>query len=1077
VTSNPKVIRLFIASPGGVEEERNLVEAVVDELAGTLPVNWELSRVLRWENLVGEFGRPQAQINPMVEVCDVFVGILADRLGSPTGVKESGFVEEYELARERRLAAGDGKPKIFIFSKEVSLVGTDAAELMRVKEFLDGLVERREVIVNRFSSPGELEKALRQALVKFILEQIEAAPPSAETLVGGAGADIRLASPSGSPPVPKPEGPLEAEAPAPAEMGEEREPEPTAEVRDWSAALTEAPLRDVGELDAAEEAAEKAEREPEEAAAIYERISGKLAAAEYDALADDYAQRAAKLYEEAGRPQPAIALLEGVAKRQLRRGSGLAEPTARRLMEMQGPEDEWRGRALLARLIWPEDFESALDWLRAALERLEESGKKDGDEWLEVTAAAVELLVLDRGYAEAIEAAEAARELPLAGGERLQIELDVAEAVEMAEGSEAGEKVWRGLLEFVSSLGEEECEEAARVWQRRGVALAVREDVEGARDAFRRAVVEWERRPGSGDQVREAYFSAQISAGLNARFSDEGERLRPIAAYLRGERETPASRADSLQDSGMGSRLRGKAFDALRNYWLSFAEHRRAGNLRGVSYLAELLGELYVHVEEPEEAVDAFVHAGREAEAAKAAGSRPGDRVLDALDLGPARWRRAASFAAIAAVGRSLSVEGVEQLAGQVLDEAEQEFGGIVSPQPAMRAQEALAAIVFEVPAPLRERTLARLRELARGDFVGTARPAAEALQLLTNSSVSDETETLAKAFLADSSISGISPIWIGGRLEENPKIKKEVLKAAAGGHRDALEASAVGGVIGEKQGLVELCEQQVHQSLEQGARSEDSEGSGVVVGGNFELTALLAHFVDPPLAEEFAQKLVELADDVQLPLLTRLSAINGLFNIASVLSPESRMKLADRLDRLVEGEIEVSPWDSDDPHPFSRFQIQMGKAEDLQAASLAAWARLREGDLAGEEEEGDLGPLIRACVGASSAVAAAAYEAIARINAAKFPAFGVAGLAHPDARVRAAATRAWLSRTKILPAESVLSDLLIDGSLSVRLALVWNASELPKPERERLLHQLESDQDAYVRALARHELKQVVSV
>jgi hypothetical protein len=261
-----------------------------------------LSRVLRWENLVGEFGRPQAQINPMVEVCDVFVGILADRLGSYTGVKESGFVEEYELARERRLAAVDGKPKIFIFSKEVSLLGIDSAELMRVKDFLDGLVERREVFVNRFATPQDLETALRQALLKFILEQIQAAPPSAEALAGGAGGDIRLASPSESPSPPKAEERPGGPPAAPVDIREE-EPEPTAQARDWSDALTQAPLQAVGEFDGAGEAAEKAEQEP------------------------------------------AIALLEGVAKRQLHRGSGLAEPTARRLMELQGSEAEWRGRS------------------------------------------------------------------------------------------------------------------------------------------------------------------------------------------------------------------------------------------------------------------------------------------------------------------------------------------------------------------------------------------------------------------------------------------------------------------------------------------------------------------------------------------------------------------------------------------------------------------------------------------------------------------------------------------------------------------------------------------------------------
>ena len=78
--------RVFIGSPGGLEEERRCFRhrlerytAVHSEPRGVAfqPVGWE--------ETIGGAGRPQELINEDLSECDYAVFILHDRWGSPTG--------------------------------------------------------------------------------------------------------------------------------------------------------------------------------------------------------------------------------------------------------------------------------------------------------------------------------------------------------------------------------------------------------------------------------------------------------------------------------------------------------------------------------------------------------------------------------------------------------------------------------------------------------------------------------------------------------------------------------------------------------------------------------------------------------------------------------------------------------------------------------------------------------------------------------------------------------------------------------------------------------------------------------
>lgn len=99
------VLQVFVASPGDVAEEREVLESVVAELNHTwsksLGVRLEL---LRWETSTrpGIGSEPQAVINSQIgDEYDVFIGILWGRIGTPTSKAESGTLEEFERAHAR----------------------------------------------------------------------------------------------------------------------------------------------------------------------------------------------------------------------------------------------------------------------------------------------------------------------------------------------------------------------------------------------------------------------------------------------------------------------------------------------------------------------------------------------------------------------------------------------------------------------------------------------------------------------------------------------------------------------------------------------------------------------------------------------------------------------------------------------------------------------------------------------------------------------------------------------------------------------------------------------------------------
>ncbi len=174
-----RIVRVFIASPGDVEEERNRVEVVIDEINRTLDSSYSVRlESIRWETHVAPLmGRPQEVVLDQVEITelDIFVGILWLRFGTPTGANAkdnqnpflSGTEEEFNVAYESWKLKG--KPQILFYrcTKAPRTVHEiDVVQFSRVGEFFNRFSPGKDHpgYYRSFQSPDEFERRLREDL-------------------------------------------------------------------------------------------------------------------------------------------------------------------------------------------------------------------------------------------------------------------------------------------------------------------------------------------------------------------------------------------------------------------------------------------------------------------------------------------------------------------------------------------------------------------------------------------------------------------------------------------------------------------------------------------------------------------------------------------------------------------------------------------------------------------------------------------------------------------------------------------------------------------------------------------------
>lgn len=170
-------LRVFIASPGGLDKERHAFRKVLGQFneddayergAVFIPMGWELT-------LAG-IGRPQELINEEVRRCDYMVLVLWDRWGSPTaesGPYTSGTEEEYAVARE--CLASDDHPMrdIVVLFKgvEARQLSDPGDQLRKVLSFKRTLEEQKSIYYATFDSVEEFERDLQRHLLRWMRDE------------------------------------------------------------------------------------------------------------------------------------------------------------------------------------------------------------------------------------------------------------------------------------------------------------------------------------------------------------------------------------------------------------------------------------------------------------------------------------------------------------------------------------------------------------------------------------------------------------------------------------------------------------------------------------------------------------------------------------------------------------------------------------------------------------------------------------------------------------------------------------------------------------------------------------------
>lgn len=187
--STRKIIRAFLASPGDLQEERQAIRDVVKEFneswANVLGYQVEL---IGWEETVAGFGRPQHLINQDLDRCDLFLGMIWKRWGTPpdeNGEFSSGFEEEFQRSIAR--CKETGSPEISLFFKQVpdEFMGDPGDDLKKVLEFRKEIIAGKKILFQNFSLVKEMETLVRKCVTAYVT-RIKAKDESSEPSERGA---------------------------------------------------------------------------------------------------------------------------------------------------------------------------------------------------------------------------------------------------------------------------------------------------------------------------------------------------------------------------------------------------------------------------------------------------------------------------------------------------------------------------------------------------------------------------------------------------------------------------------------------------------------------------------------------------------------------------------------------------------------------------------------------------------------------------------------------------------------------------------------------------------------------------
>jgi formylglycine-generating enzyme required for sulfatase activity len=195
MTRERTMLRLFLASPSDCLEERALAERVISEVNSTVARKLGYGiELVQWEDVVPGMGRPEQVILDHVDIedTDLFLGVLWNRFGTPTGKAQSGTDEEFQVAysawRQYR------RPRILLyFCQRASNLRTHAEIEQKSRVVTFRAAVNTLGLTREYDGVAEFEALLRQDLTNYILD-IGLVPERPLSLEGSPSSEASIRS-------------------------------------------------------------------------------------------------------------------------------------------------------------------------------------------------------------------------------------------------------------------------------------------------------------------------------------------------------------------------------------------------------------------------------------------------------------------------------------------------------------------------------------------------------------------------------------------------------------------------------------------------------------------------------------------------------------------------------------------------------------------------------------------------------------------------------------------------------------------------------------------------------------------
>jgi archaellum component FlaC len=173
------LLQVFVASPGDVEDERNLLAEVVTEFNKTWGTHKGVSlELLRWEtdSRPGIGADAQDVINAQIgNDYDIFIGIMWGRFGSRTKRAESGTEEEFNRAYARLTDSPNSVQIMFYFKNAgIPLNKIDTTQLQKVQEFKKKISDDYGALYHSFESSEQFQTSVRMHLSTLVQDWLDA---------------------------------------------------------------------------------------------------------------------------------------------------------------------------------------------------------------------------------------------------------------------------------------------------------------------------------------------------------------------------------------------------------------------------------------------------------------------------------------------------------------------------------------------------------------------------------------------------------------------------------------------------------------------------------------------------------------------------------------------------------------------------------------------------------------------------------------------------------------------------------------------------------------------------------------